>query len=81
MAPIAVGLETDGSLVTASIRTTLDIVKPTYGLAGGTNLISTRAPYDTSGPMGKTVKNGADPTTFSWTTPRPRFHEAITNYR
>ncbi|KAL8902973.1 MAG: hypothetical protein Q9207_004246 [Kuettlingeria erythrocarpa] len=60
LAPIAVGTETDGSLVTPSTRASLYTVKPTHGLVDTTNIIPTCTHYDTAGPMGKTVKDVAD---------------------
>ncbi|KAL8937649.1 MAG: hypothetical protein Q9216_004321, partial [Gyalolechia sp. 2 TL-2023] len=60
LAPIAVGTETDGSLVTPSTRASLYTVKPTHGLVDITNIIPTSARYDTAGPMGKTVKDVAE---------------------
>ncbi|MCJ1349375.1 hypothetical protein MMC31_007615 [Peltigera leucophlebia] len=60
LAPIAVGTETDGSLVSPSTRASLYTVKPTHGLVDTTNIIPTSARYDTAGPMGKTVKDVAD---------------------
>ncbi|KAL8958892.1 MAG: hypothetical protein Q9193_004134 [Seirophora villosa] len=60
LAPIAVGTETDGSLVTPSTRASLYTVKPTHGLVDMTNIIPISARYDTAGPMGKTVKDVAD---------------------
>lgn len=60
LAPIAVGTETDGSLVTPSTRASLYTVKPSHGLVDTTNIIPTSARYDTAGPMGKTVKDIAD---------------------
>ena len=60
MAPVAVGTETDGSLVTPPTRASLDTVKPIHGLVGTTDNIPTNARYDTDGPMGKTVKDVED---------------------
>ncbi|KAL8806995.1 MAG: hypothetical protein Q9182_000976 [Xanthomendoza sp. 2 TL-2023] len=60
LAPIAVGVETDGSLVTPSTRASLYTVKPTHGLVDTANIIPISARYDTAGPMGKTVKDVAD---------------------
>ncbi|KAG6989772.1 amidase [Physcia stellaris] len=53
-APIALGTETDGSLVTPSIRASLYTVKPSIGIIDGANIIPTSLRYDTPGPMGKT---------------------------
>lgn len=60
MAPIAVGTETDGSLVNPSTRASLYTIKPTYGLVDTTNIIPTSSRYDTADPMGKSVKDVAD---------------------
>ena len=60
MAPVAVGTETDGSLVTPSIRANLYTIKPSHGLLNISNIIPTSARYDTAGPMGKTVKDIAN---------------------
>ena len=54
------GTETDGSLVTPSIRASLYTIKPTHGLVSAVNVIPTSARYDTAGPVGKTVKDVAD---------------------
>lgn len=60
LAPISVGTETDGSLVTPSNRASLYTLKPTHGFVSAVNIIPTSARYDTAGPIGKTVKDVAD---------------------
>ncbi|KAL8746982.1 MAG: hypothetical protein Q9190_001061 [Brigantiaea leucoxantha] len=60
LAPIAVGTETDGSLVTPSTRASLYTVKPTHGLINTSCIIPTSERYDTAGPMGKTVRDVAN---------------------
>ena len=60
LAPIALGTETIGSLVTPAVRASLFTIKPTYGLVNATNIVPITARYDTAGPIGKTTKDVAD---------------------
>lgn len=59
MAPVAVGTETDGSLVMPSTRASLYTLKPSHGLVNMSNIIPISARYDIAGPLGKTVKDVA----------------------
>ena len=60
MAPIALGTETIGSLVTPAVRASLFTIKPTHGLVNSTNIVPITARYDTAGPICKTTKDVAD---------------------
>ena len=60
LAPIALGTETIGSLVTPAVRASLFTIKPTHGLVNPTNIVPITARYDTAGPIGKTTRDVAD---------------------
>ncbi len=56
---IAIGTETDGSIVSPSSVNGLVGIKPTVGLLSRTGIIPISATQDTAGPMGRTVKDAA----------------------
>lgn len=60
LAPIALGIETIGSLITPSVRDSLFTIKPTHGLVNPANIVPVTVRYDTAGPIGKTTKDIAD---------------------
>jgi Asp-tRNAAsn/Glu-tRNAGln amidotransferase A subunit and related amidases len=55
LAPIAIGTETEGSLVVPSTRAGLYTLKPTLGLIPGDGIIPINHRFDTAGPMAKCV--------------------------
>ena len=59
-APIALGTETIGSLITLAVRTVLCTIKPTHGTTNSTKIVPITARYDTAGPIGKTSKDVAN---------------------
>jgi amidase len=70
LAPVAVGTETDGSIVCPSSINGLVGIKPTVGLVSRTGVIPISASQDTAGPMARSVADavalldalvGADP--------------------
>src|SRR5688572_27264809 len=71
LAPLAVGTETDGSIVCPSSINGLAGIKPTVGLVSRSGVIPISATQDTAGPMARSVADavvllnamvGADPT-------------------
>ncbi len=56
---VAVGTETDGSIVCPSACCSLVGIKPTMGLVGRTGIIPISHTQDTAGPMARTVKDAA----------------------
>jgi amidase len=56
---IAIGTETDGSIVSPSSINGLVGIKPTVGLWSRTGIIPISKTQDTAGPMGRTVKDAA----------------------
>ncbi len=56
---VAIGTETDGSVVSPSSVNGVVGIKPTVGLLSRTGIIPISATQDTAGPMGKTVKDTA----------------------
>jgi amidase len=56
---IAIGTETDGSIVSPSSINGLAGIKPTVGLWSRSGIIPISATQDTAGPMGRTVKDAA----------------------
>ena len=60
LAPISLGTETIGSLVTPAVRASLFTIKPTHGLVNSTSIVPITSLYDTAGPIGKTTKDVAD---------------------
>ena len=58
-APVAIGTETDGSVVCPSAMTGLVGLKPTLGLVSRTRVVPISHSQDTPGPMARTVKDAA----------------------
>lgn len=58
-APLGVGTETDGSIVSPSNNCGLVGVKPTVGLVSRTGIIPIAESQDTAGPMTRTVRDAA----------------------
>lgn len=56
---VAIGTETDGSIVSPSSVNGLVGIKPTVGLWGRTGIIPISITQDTAGPMARTVKDAA----------------------
>jgi amidase len=56
---VAVGTETDGSVVCPSSMNGLVGIKPTVGLVGGRGIIPISHSQDTAGPMARTVRDAA----------------------
>ncbi|KAI1117380.1 putative amidase [Nemania sp. NC0429] len=61
--PIALGTESDGSLVQPASRAGLYALKPTPGTVNGTNILSA-LPYSVVGSMGRTARDVADMTSL-----------------
>lgn len=59
LAAIAVGTETDGSIVCPSSANGLVGIKPTVGLISGAGIIPISHNQDTAGPMSRTVRDAA----------------------
>jgi len=59
LAPLAVGTETDGSIVSPSSACGVVGVKPTAGLVSRTGLVPLSPVQDTAGPMAKSVADAA----------------------
>jgi amidase len=59
LAPIAVGTETDGSIVCPSTNCGIVGIKPTVGLVSRAGIIPISATQDTAGPMARTVADAA----------------------
>lgn len=59
-APIAIGTETEGSLVVPATRAGLYTLKPTLGLIPGDGIAPITHRFDTAGPITKSVKDTAD---------------------
>ncbi len=59
MAPIAIGTETDGSIVCPSAKNGIVGIKPTVGLVSRTGVIPLAKSQDTAGPMARTVRDAA----------------------
>ncbi len=59
LCPIAVGTETDGSVVSPASHTGIVGIKPTVGLIGRTGIIPISHTQDTAGPMARTVADAA----------------------
>jgi amidase len=56
---VAIGTETDGSIVCPSSANGVVGIKPTVGLVGGAGIIPISHTQDTAGPMGRTVADAA----------------------
>ena len=59
LAPLAVGTETDGSIVSPSSACGVVGVKPTAGLVSRTGIVPLSPVQDTAGPMAKSVADAA----------------------
>ena len=59
LAPIAVGTETDGSIVCPSSACGVVGIKPTLGLVSRTGIVPISAAQDTAGPMARSVADAA----------------------
>jgi len=59
LAPLAVGTETDGSIVCPSSMCGIVGIKPTLGLIGRSGIIPLAFSQDTAGPMARTVRDAA----------------------
>ncbi|MCG2592890.1 amidase [Ramlibacter sp. XY19] len=59
LAPVAVGTETDGSIVSPSSQNGIVGIKPTQGLLPGDGIVPIAASLDTAGPMARTVADAA----------------------
>jgi amidase len=59
LAPLAVGTETDGSIVSPSHACGIVGVKPTLGLVSRTGIVPISAEQDTAGPMTRSVADAA----------------------
>ncbi len=59
LAPLAVGTETDGSIVSPAAACGVVGIKPTLGLVSRTGIVPISAMQDTAGPMTRTVADAA----------------------
>jgi amidase len=59
LAAIAVGTETDGSILSPSAANSLVGIKPTVGLISRTGIVPLAHSQDTAGPMARTVRDAA----------------------
>jgi len=59
LAPLAVGTETDGSIVSPAAVCGVVGIKPTVGLVSRTGIVPISAAQDTAGPMARTVADAA----------------------
>ena len=59
LAPLAVGTETDGSIVSPAAACGVVGIKPTLGLVSRTGIVPISAVQDTAGPMARTVADAA----------------------
>jgi amidase len=59
LAPLAVGTETDGSIVSPAAACGLVGIKPTVGLVSRTGVVPVSSVQDTAGPMARTVADAA----------------------
>ncbi|MGB6455440.1 MAG: amidase [Streptosporangiaceae bacterium] len=59
LAPLAVGTETDGSIVSPAGACGVVGIKPTLGLVSRTGIVPISAAQDTAGPMARTVADAA----------------------
>jgi amidase len=57
--PVAIGSETDGSIVSPASANGLVGIKPTVGLVGRTGIVPISHTQDTAGPMARTVADAA----------------------
>jgi amidase len=59
MAPVGIGTETDGSIISPSVRQSLVGIKPTHGLISQDGIVPISPSQDTAGPMARTVEDAA----------------------
>jgi len=59
LCPVAIGTETDGSVVCPSSITGVVGIKPTVGLVGQAGIVPIAHSQDTAGPMGRSVEDAA----------------------
>lgn len=59
LAPVAIGTETDGSIICPSAAAGIVGIKPTVGLVPRTHIVPISATQDTAGPMALTVADAA----------------------
>jgi amidase len=59
LAPVAIGTETDGSIVSPAAACGVVGIKPTVGLVSRTGIVPISAAQDTAGPMARTVADAA----------------------
>jgi amidase len=59
LAPVTVGTETSGSILSPSVANSLVGVKPTVGLVSRTGIVPIAASQDTAGPMTRSVADAA----------------------
>jgi len=59
LCPVAVGTETDGSIVSPSAACSLVGIKPTVGLVSRNGIVPIAHSQDTAGPIGRTVSDAA----------------------
>jgi amidase len=59
MAPIGVGTETDGSIISPAVHQSLVGIKPTLGLISREGILPISPSQDTAGPMARTVADAA----------------------
>jgi amidase len=59
LAPLAIGTETDGSIVSPAAACGIVGIKPTVGLVSRTGIVPISAEQDTAGPMAATVADAA----------------------
>jgi len=59
LAPITIGTETNGSLMSPARQNSVVAIKPTLGLVSRTGIVPISSLQDTAGPMSKTVKDAA----------------------
>jgi amidase len=60
MAPIALGTETEGSLISPATRQGLWTIKPTLGTVPNSGIMPVSVYFDTAGPFCKTVQDTVD---------------------
>jgi amidase len=59
LAPVAIGTETSGSILSPSVSNSLVGIKPTHGLVSRSGIIPIAASQDTAGPMARCVADAA----------------------
>ena len=60
LAPMAIGTETEGSLISPSTRNSLYAIKPTLGTVPNAGIMPVSSHLDVAGPMCRCVKDTAD---------------------